>query len=181
VGRAVPKPGEGTIPEADGSSLLWSGALGLRRFRSCGRAQLLSADHRIYLDPSFLSELSKRIGSPGDFAQSYLIAHEIGHHVQNVLGTMQRFGAAKGAKDEQQRSQLQVRLELQADCYAGVWTHFVQKRDLLEAGDLENGLPAALAVGHASALDTAQRMRWFKQGLAMGDPRECDTFGEFPN
>ena len=135
------------------------------------------ADRKVYLDTAFFSELSRRFDAPGDFAPAYLIVHEIGHHVQNVLGTMQQFEGAVSRIEERQRNQLQVRLELQADCYAGVWAYFVQKRNLLEPRDLEKGLPAAVAVGdtftHGAA---AQRIGWFKQGLATGDPRQCDTF-----
>jgi predicted metalloprotease len=151
------------------------------------------ADQKLYLDTAFFDELSRRFGAPGDFAQAYVIAHEVGHHVQNLLGTMRqvdrasvRGGASHGADS------LAVRLELQADCYAGVWGYFAQKRNLLDAGDLEEGLRAAAAVGddqimkrtqgyvvpdaftHGSA---QQRARWFQQGLTTGDPRKCDTFG----
>ena len=148
-------------------------------------------DKKVYLDTSFFNQLERRFGAPGDFAQAYVVAHEIGHHVQNVLGTMQQFDAQASRMDERRRNQLQVRLELQADCYAGVWGHFAQKRNLLDPGDVEEGLRAAAAVGddqimkrtqgyvvpdaftHGSA---DQRMRWFRRGLESGDPRQCDTF-----
>jgi predicted metalloprotease len=134
-------------------------------------------DRKVYLDTAFLGELSRRIGAPGDFAQAYLIVHEISHHVQNALGTMQQLEPAVSGMAEWQRDQLKVRFELQADCYTGVWAHFVQKRNLLEPGDLEQGLPAAQAVGDASTHGSAaQRMWWFKKGLATGDPLQCDTF-----
>jgi predicted metalloprotease len=151
------------------------------------------ADQRVYLDTSFFDQLSRRFGAPGDFAQAYVVAHEIGHHVQNVLGTMRQFDAQVSRMDERRRNQMQVRLELQADCYAGVWGYFAHKRGLLEPGDVEEGLRAAAAVGddqimkrtqgyvvpeaftHGSA---EQRMRWFRRGLESGDPRQCDTFSQ---
>jgi len=148
-------------------------------------------DGKVYLDTAFFSQLERRFGAPGDFAQAYVVAHEIGHHVQNVLGTMRQFDAQAQRLDERRRNQLQVRLELQADCYAGVWGHFAQRRNLLEPGDVEEGLRAASAVGddnimkrtqgvvvpdaftHGSA---EQRQRWFRRGMESGDPRQCDTF-----
>ncbi|MCL4761566.1 MAG: zinc metallopeptidase [Burkholderiales bacterium] len=148
-------------------------------------------DGTVYLDTAFFAQLARRFGAPGDFAAAYVVAHEVGHHVQNVLGTMQQFDRQLSRLDERSRNQMQVRLELQADCYAGVWGYFAQKRKLLEPGDIEEGLRAAAAVGddmmmqrsqgyvvpdaftHGSA---EQRVRWFRKGLATGDPRQCDTF-----
>ena len=150
------------------------------------------ADRHVYLDTAFFDELARRFGAPGDFAQAYVIAHEVGHHVQNLTGVMQKFESQGQRLDERRRNALSIRLELQADCYAGVWGHFAQKRNLLEPGDLEEGLRAAGAVGddtimkrtqgyvvpdamnHGSA---EQRARWFRAGLQSGDPRTCDTFG----
>jgi hypothetical protein len=150
-------------------------------------------DGKLYLDTAFFDQLARRFGAPGDFAQAYVVAHEVGHHVQNVLGTMQQFDRLVQRAGPGDRNALQVRLELQADCYAGVWGHFAAKRNLLEPGDLEAGLRAAAAVGddqimkrtqgyvvpdaftHGSA---QQRMYWFKRGLSTGDPRKCDTFAE---
>ena len=150
-------------------------------------------DGKLYLDTAFFDQLSRRFGAPGDFAQAYVVAHEVGHHVQNVLGTMQQFDRLIQRAGPSERNALQVRLELQADCYAGVWGHFAQRRNLLEPGDLEEGLRGAAAVGddqimrrtqgyvvpdaftHGSA---QQRMYWFKRGLETGDPRRCDTFTE---
>jgi hypothetical protein len=150
-------------------------------------------DGKLYLDTAFFDQLSRRFGAPGDFAQAYVVAHEVGHHVQNVLGTMQQFDRLIQRAGPSERNPLQVRLELQADCYAGVWGHFAQRRNLLEPGDLEEGLRGAAAVGddqimrrtqgyvvpdaftHGSA---QQRMYWFKRGLETGDPRRCDTFAE---
>jgi len=150
-------------------------------------------DGKVYLDTAFFDQLARRFGAPGDFAQAYVVAHEVGHHVQNVLGTMQQFDRLVQRAGPSERNALQVRLELQADCYAGVWGHFAQRRKLLEPGDLEEGLRGAAAVGddqimkrtqgyvvpdaftHGSA---QQRMYWFKRGLETGDPRRCDTFTE---
>ena len=149
------------------------------------------ADARVYLDTSFFDELARRFGAPGDFAQAYVIAHEVGHHVQNALGTMRMFDREAQRLDERRRNALSIRLELQADCYAGVWGHFAQQRNLLEPGDLEEGLRAAGAVGDDTIMKRTQgyvvpdamnhgtadqRMRWFRVGLASGDPRKCDTF-----
>jgi predicted metalloprotease len=151
-----------------------------------------SADRELYLDTGFFAELSKRFGAPGDFAQAYVIAHEVGHHVQNLTGTMQKFDQQMQRLDARGRNALSVRLELQADCYAGVWGYFAQRRGKLEPGDLEEGFRAASAVGddeiqkrtqgvvrpesftHGTA---EQRQRWFKTGLETGDMRKCDTFG----
>ncbi len=163
----------------------------------CGRASSASgpfycpADRKLYLDTAFFQELQNRFGAPGDFAQAYVIAHEVGHHVQNLMGTMREFDQAAGRVDERQRNALSVRLELQADCYAGVWGFYAAKRNLLEPGDAEEGLRAASAVGddaiqkrtqgyvvpdaftHGKA---EQRMKWFQTGLRSGDPRTCNTF-----
>jgi uncharacterized protein len=150
-----------------------------------------SADRKLYLDTNFFSELSRRFGAPGDFAQAYVIAHEVGHHVQNLTGTMRKVDQQMQGTDARGRDALSVRLELQADCYAGIWGFYAQKRNKLEAGDLEEGFRAAAAVGddsiqkrtqgyvvpesftHGSA---EQRLRWFRTGLESGDMRRCDTF-----
>ena len=149
------------------------------------------ADRRLYLDTAFFNELSRRFGAPGDFAQAYVIAHEVGHHVQNLTGTMQKVDQQMQRTDARGRNALSVRMELQADCYAGVWGHFAQRRNKLEVGDLEEGLRAAAAVGddqiqkrtqgyvvpesftHGAA---EQRLRWFRIGLETGDMRSCNTF-----
>jgi len=146
-------------------------------------------DEKAYLDLTFFDELAQRFGAPGDFAAAYVVAHEIGHHVQKLDGTsakVNRAGDNEGAKSQG------VRLELQADCYAGVWAHDAEKRGLLEAGDVDEALKAAHQIGddtlqkrgrgrvtpdsftHGSS---EQRARWFKAGMASGDPRSCDTFG----
>lgn len=147
-------------------------------------------DKRIFLDTSFFDELASRFGAPGDFAQAYVIAHEVGHHVQDLLGTLDKVHAAQGRLSEREANALQVKVELQADCFAGVWA--AQDRNLLEPGDAEAGLRAAAAVGddtlqkasqgyvvpegftHGSAAD---RQRWLRIGLESGDPGRCDTFG----
>lgn len=163
----------------------------------CGRASSSAgpfycpADRKVYLDTNFFRELSSRFGAPGDFAQAYVIAHEIGHHVQNQFGTMRDFDEAAAKLDERRRNALTVRLELQADCYAGVWGFYAAKRNLLEPGDVEEGLRAASSVGDDTIQKRTQgytvpdafthgradqRMRWFKTGLMSGDPRVCNTF-----
>jgi predicted metalloprotease len=148
-------------------------------------------DRDVYLDTAFFNELHTRFAAPGDFAQAYVIAHEVGHHVQNLLGTMQSFDAQSARMDSKSRNAMSVRLELQADCYAGVWAFYAQKRNLIDMSDVESGLRAAAAVGddqiqkrtrgyvvpesftHGSA---EQRARWFRTGLNSGDPSVCDTF-----
>lgn len=142
-------------------------------------------DENLYLDFSFFRELKQEFRAPGDFAQAYVIAHEVGHHVQNILGTMDRVQRAG------QDNRLSVALELQADCYAGIWANFAQKRGLVEAGDAEEAIRAASAVGddtiqrrtqgvvmpdsftHGSS---QQRMQWFAKGMQSGDMRQCEAF-----
>ena len=148
-------------------------------------------DEKMYIDLSFYEDLRTRFRAPGDFAQAYVIAHEVGHHVQNLLGTSDKVTSLQRRAGERQANQLSVRLELQADCYAGVWGFYAKQRGLLEAGDLEEALAAASAIGddrlqrqaqgyavpdsftHGSS---EQRMRWFRQGFDSGDVRRCDTF-----
>ncbi len=148
------------------------------------------ADEKVYIDLGFYRELSRRLGAPGEFAQAYVLAHEIGHHVQNLLGTEQKLRRAQSA-DPEQRNALSVRMELQADCYAGVWAHSTAERKLLEQGDLESAIGAAAAVGddrlqkaatgtvmperwtHGSS---AQRSEWFQRGFKTGKLEACDTF-----
>jgi uncharacterized protein len=148
-------------------------------------------DRKVYIDLSFYKELRQRFGAPGDFAQAYVIAHEIGHHVQHLLGTDQHVQNAprRARKGEQSAS---VRLELQADCYAGMWAQSTERRNLLEEGDVDEALHAAAAIGddrlqrqatgtvqpeswtHGSS---AERVRWFKRGYELGSLEACDTFG----
>ncbi len=149
-------------------------------------------DHKLYLDMSFFHDLSTRFGAPGDFAQAYVVAHEVGHHVQNLLGIADKVHAAQQRASETERNQLQVRMELQADCYAGIWAYRAdQERHILETGDVEEALAAASGVGddrlqqqsqgvvvpesftHGSSV---QRMTWFQRGAKSGDPKVCNTF-----
>jgi uncharacterized protein len=149
-------------------------------------------DQKVYIDMSFYNDLSQRFGAPGDFAQAYVIAHEIGHHVQNLAGTAEKVHAAQQRASKVEANELSVRMELQADCYAGVWAHHAARsRQLLEAGDVEEGLNAASAIGddrlqrmsqgrvvpdaftHGSS---EQRVRWFRKGMETGSLEACDTF-----
>jgi len=174
--------------------VLFSGAVE----SACGFAQAAVGpfycppDRKVYLDLSFFQDLQARFGAPGDFAQAYVVAHEIGHHVQNLLGIADRVNELRRRVDETQANQLSVMMELQADCLAGIWANNAQRaRQILEEGDIEEGLNAASAIGddrlqrrsrgyvtpdsftHGSS---AQRMRWFKRGLVSGDIGQCDTF-----
>jgi hypothetical protein len=152
------------------------------------------ADRKVYIDLSFFDELENRHGAPGDFAQAYVIAHEIGHHVQTISGISRQVHEAKAKLDQVQANQLSVKQELQADCFAGVWAHHAKRsRQILEPGDIEEGLTAASAIGddrlqkqaqgyvtpdsftHGSS---AQRVAWFKTGFAQGTLQACDTFAK---
>lgn len=164
---------------------------------ACGYAQgatgpfYCPADEKVYIDLGFYRQLATRFRAPGDFAQAYVIAHEIGHHVQTLLG-ISRQVRQRQAERPRQKNDLSVRMELQADCLAGVWAHSAAQRNLLEPGDVEEGMAAAAAVGddriqqmsgrgyvnpetftHGSA---KQRVEWFRRGLQSGDPDTCDTF-----
>lgn len=165
---------------------------------ACGFAQAAMGpfycpgDHKLYLDMSFFNDLANRHNAPGDFAQAYVIAHEVGHHVQNLLGIADKVYRSLQRGTKAQGNELQVRMELQADCFAGVWANHADKsRQILEPGDLEEALAAASGVGddrlqqqsrgyvvpesftHGSS---EQRMRWFSIGSTSGDPKQCDTF-----
>ena len=150
------------------------------------------ADQKLYLDTRFFNDLAQRHDAPGDFAQAYVVAHEVGHHVQTLLGISEQVHAARQQGGTAEGNALQVRMELQADCFAGVWAHHAHKaRQVLEPGDVEEALAAAAGVGddrlqkqaqgvvvpdsftHGSS---AQRMHWFNRGLQSGDPGQCDTF-----
>ncbi|MEO5818636.1 MAG: neutral zinc metallopeptidase [Gemmatimonadaceae bacterium] len=173
----------------------------LRLFRgswetACGTGQTAMGpfycplDEHVYIDLAFFDELKTKFGAAGDFAQAYVIAHELGHHVQHILGTDAKVRRAQQG-DPSAANALSVRLELQADCFAGVWGHDTEQRKILQQGDVEEGLKAAASVGddqiqrrttgrvnmdsftHGSA---AQRSSWFRKGLETGDPRACDTF-----
>ena len=165
---------------------------------ACGRASSATgpfycpADYKIYLDLSFFRELSQRYQASGDFAQAYVIAHEKGHHIQQLLGTSTKVHQAQRSLGKAQSNALSVRLELQADCYAGLWAHYAEKRNLLDSGDLIEALKAATEIGddrlqmrsqgyvvpesftHGSAV---QRTKWFKRGFKSGHLSACNTFG----
>ena len=147
-------------------------------------------DRKVYLDLEFFDQLDRRFGAPGDFAQAYVIAHEVGHHIQNLLG-IERQVRALQQQSPREANALSVAMELQADCFAGVWGHSTTRRDILEPGDAEEGLRAASAIGddvlqqqssgrvrpesftHGSA---AQRVEWLRRGMQTGDVKACDTF-----
>jgi uncharacterized protein len=149
------------------------------------------ADRNVYLDLGFFRELDSRFGAPGDFAQAYVVAHEVGHHVQTLLGTSSQVQSARGRLSEAEANELSVRQELQADCYAGVWGNHANQRNWLEPGDVEEGLRAAAAIGDDQLQrrsqgyvvpesfthgTSEQRQRWLQRGLQSGDIRQCDTF-----
>ena len=149
-------------------------------------------DRKVYLDLSFFRDLDTRFGAPGDFAQAYVVAHEVGHHVQTLAGTSERVHAMQQRSSEREGNALSVRMELQADCYAGVWGHYAAQHNLLDPGDAEEGLRAAAAIGddrlqrqsqgrvapesftHGSS---EQRVSWLRRGLDSGRLEACDTFG----
>jgi hypothetical protein len=165
-----------------------------------GRAEVgpfyCPADRQVYLDLSFFRELDQRFDAPGDFAQAYVVAHEVGHHVQNMLGLSEKVTRAQSNADDRQANALSVRLELQADCYAGVWGSSAAQQGRLDAGDAEEGLQAAAAIGddrlqrigqgevvpesfiHGSSAD---RVRWLRRGLDAGTLEACDTFSSGTN
>ena len=174
--------------------VLFSGAVA----SGCGMAESAMGpfycplDQKVYVDMSFYNDLTTRFGAPGDFAQAYVVAHEVGHHVQNLLGTAAKVQQLQQRSSKVDANALSVRMELQADCYAGVWArNAAQSRQLLEAGDVEEGLNAASAIGddrlqrqsqgvvvpdaftHGSS---EQRVRWFRRGIEGGTLEGCDTF-----
>jgi len=170
---------------------------------ACGFAQAAAGpfycgpDQKVYIDLSFYRDLRQRFQAPGDFAQAYVIAHEVGHHVQNLLGIMKKVQSMQSrATNENQANALSVQLELQADCLAGIWANYAHReRNILEQGDVEEGLNAAAQIGddriqlrargyvvpegftHGSA---EQRMQWFRLGIESGDLKKCDTFSKRP-
>jgi uncharacterized protein len=166
---------------------------------ACGNASSATGpfycpgDTKLYVDLSFFDELSNRFGASGDFAMAYVIAHEVGHHIQNLLGTSEKMAQLRQQVSEEEYNKYSVKLELQADYYAGVWAHYVQGKGLLDAGDIEEALTAANAIGddrlqkqsrgyvvpesftHGTS---AQRMYWLKKGYQTGDLRQGDTFND---
>jgi hypothetical protein len=166
---------------------------------ACGFATAASGpfycpeDEKIYIDLQFYQELKDRFGAAGDFAQAYVIAHEVGHHVQKLLGLTDRVHAARGQVSESEYNQLSVRLELQADFLAGMWAHHAQRtKQILEAGDIEEAVRCAAAIGDDRIQKQSQgyvvpdsfthgtseqRVRWFRKGFESGDMRDADTFG----
>ncbi len=172
----------------DATLVLFTGAVSTA---GCGNAAssvgpfYCPADSKAYIDLSFFKELQNRYGAPGDFARVYVLAHELGHHVQKLVGTSDEVRRLQQA-DPGRTNDLSVRLELQADCYAGVWGYSAQDRGLIEPGDIEEGLGAAAAVGDDALGNGNQeswthgssesRQRWFEKGFESGDPRACDTF-----
>lgn len=167
---------------------------------ACGQGQAATGpfycpgDQKVYIDLGFYDVLRDRLGAPGDFAQAYVIAHEVGHHVQNLLGTSAKVDEMRQRLSKAQYNALSVRLELQADCYAGVWAnHAQQARQIIETGDVEEALNAATQIGDDTLQRNAsghvspesfthgtsqQRVTWFKRGMASGDMRQCNTFAK---
>jgi uncharacterized protein len=169
---------------------------------ACGFAQAAAGpfycgeDQKLYIDLSFYRDLRQRFQAPGDFAQAYVIAHEVGHHVQNLLGIMRKVQSLQSRSGEREANALSVRLELQADCLAGIWANYAHReRNILEEGDIEEGLNAAAQIGddrmqrrargyvvpegftHGSA---QQRVQWFRRGIQSGELKQCDTFSRGP-
>jgi predicted metalloprotease len=147
------------------------------------------ADQKLYIDLGFYDDLQNRFGAPGDFAQAYVIAHEVGHHVQNLLGIADKVNSLRSRAGAAEANALSIRMELQADCFAGVWGYHAQRaRKVLEAGDIEEALNAASAIGDDRLTrgrvapdsfthgTSAQRVRWFKRGIETGDIGQCNTF-----
>ena len=164
---------------------------------ACGFASAASGpfycpgDRKVYLDMSFFDELAGKFDAAGDFAQAYVVAHEVGHHVQNLTGVLPRFNQQRQRMSEVEANQMSIRVELQADCYAGIWGKYTQQKGLLESGDLEEALNAATQIGDDTLQKrmqgyvvpesfnhgtSDQRRRWFKRGFDTGRVDACDTF-----
>jgi uncharacterized protein len=164
---------------------------------ACGFASSASGpfycpgDRQVYIDLNFFDELATRFGASGDFAQAYVLAHEVGHHVQNLIGVLPRFDAARQSMSQEEQNAMSVRVELQADCFAGIWAHFTDQRGLIEQGDIEEALNAANQIGDDTIQQrtqgyvvpesfshgtSEQRMTWFSRGFDSGRLDQCDTF-----
>ncbi len=166
---------------------------------ACGFASAASGpfycpgDQKLYIDLSFYDTLSRTFGAPGDFAQAYVIAHEVGHHIQNLVGVLPRFNQMRQSMAEGEANAMSVRVELQADCFAGIWAHDTAQKGLLESGDIEEAINAATQIGDDTLQrrtqgyvvpesfnhgTSAQRKEWFTRGLETGDLDACDTFAD---
>jgi predicted metalloprotease len=164
---------------------------------ACGFASSASGpfycpgDHKLYIDLSFYDQLDRQFGASGDFAQAYVLAHEVGHHVQNLIGVLPKFNQMRQSMGEAQANEMSVRVELQADCFAGIWGHFTDQKGLLDSGDLEEALNAAQQIGDDTLQrrtqgyvvpesfnhgTSQQRMTWFNRGFQSGKLQDCDTF-----
>ena len=164
---------------------------------ACGEANEASGpfycpgDRKVYLDMNFFNQLSRDFGASGDFADAYVVAHEVGHHVQNLLGILPKFNKMRQSMSEVDANKMSVQVELQADCFAGIWGKFTEQRGFLETGDLEEALNAANQIGDDTLQKkaqgyvvpdsfnhgtSAQRVKWFKRGFASGKLSDCDTF-----
>jgi len=161
---------------------------------ACGAAQSASGpfycpnDKKVYIDLAFYDQLRRQFGAPGDFAQAYVIAHEIGHAVQDQTGILPEFNRQRGSMSQEEQNAYSVRVELQADCYAGVWANYAERQNYLEQGDVEEAITAANAIGDDTLTrgqvsernfthgTSAQRMAWLKRGMTTGDVSKCDTF-----
>lgn len=164
---------------------------------ACGFASAASGpfycpgDRKAYIDLSFYNELQRRFGAPGDFAQAYVLAHEVGHHVQNLIGVLPKFNEMRRRLSKTEENALSVRVELQADCFAGIWGHYTERAGWIEEGDLEEALNAAMQIGDDAIQrrmqgyvvpesfnhgTSEQRQRWFKIGFDTGEMEACDTF-----
>ncbi|MDP2731849.1 MAG: neutral zinc metallopeptidase, partial [Hoeflea sp.] len=164
---------------------------------ACGNASSASGpfycpgDQKLYIDLEFFDELAQRFGASGDFAQAYVLAHEVGHHVQNLIGVLPEFNRMRQAMSQAEQNQMSIRVELQADCFAGIWGHFTAQKGILESGDLEEALNAAQQIGDDTLQrrtqgyvvpdsfnhgTSAQRKQWFLSGFETGRLEACDTF-----
>jgi hypothetical protein len=182
-GRTYPEP----------TLVLFSGAV----HSACGNASAASgpfycpADQKVYIDLSFFDELAQRFKASGDFAQAYVLAHEVGHHVQNLIGVLPEFNRRRPSMSQTEQNRMSIRVELQADCFAGIWGHYTAQRGLLERGDLEEALNAAQQIGDDTIQrrtqgfivpesfshgTSAQRKEWFARGFESGRLESCDTF-----